>query len=81
MHKHSLATMFREWVKRRSDKAYLIWDYTSLNQVEEILTHLCVQTKKSVFDYGKKKKCHGFLLQIATVAVFMATHAKNNICF
>lgn len=43
--------MFREWVKRRSDKAYLIWDYSSLNQVEEILTHLCVQTKKS-----KKKK-------------------------
>lgn len=46
MHKHSLATMFREWVKRRSDKAYLIWDYASLNQVEEILTHLCVQTNK-----------------------------------
>lgn len=47
-HKHTQTHMFREWVKRRSDKAYLIWDYSSLNQVEEILTHLCVQNKKCV---------------------------------
>lgn len=41
--------MFTEWVKRRSDKVYLIGDYSSLNQVEETLTHLCVQNKKSVW--------------------------------
>lgn len=55
--------MFTEWVKHRSDKAYLIGDYSSLNQVEETLTHLCVQDKKSVW-LRLDKTTHVLLLQM-----------------